>query len=126
MGAPEKPLTYWQSLAVAADQGDLFLDAEAAAECSSACSDYIARLVLHQTKAKSLADIRGWGDFDSGRTIRKIYAEKAVGGENNMVDVLEGHIEVVRQMQAVFQKFFVDTGATDDGNATDLGQQGPK
>lgn len=126
MGNPESPTSYWNSLAIAADQGHLFLDSEAAANCSQACDEYIGQLRESIAKAKVLAGIDGWGEFNSGKEIRKIYAAKAVGGPNSMVDVLEGHIDVVSEMQVVFQKFFVDTGAVDDANATELGQQEPQ
>lgn len=125
MGTPEDSVSYWQNLAIAADQGNLYLDPEAASACSRACDDYVGKLFARQEKAKELANIKGWGDFSSGQAVRTLYAEKAVGGPNNMVDVLQGHIDVVREMQVVFQKFFVDTGAMDDANATEVGQQGP-
>lgn len=125
MGNPGVPLTHWQTMAIAADRGHLYLNPEAAATCSAACDEYIKKLVGHQSKAKLLADVDGWGDFDSGQALRTIFSEKAVGGDNNMVDVLESHIQVVREMQIVFQKSFVSTGALDQRNAADLTQSGP-
>ncbi|MDJ0396043.1 hypothetical protein QMK17_22225 [Rhodococcus sp. G-MC3] len=122
---PSSPLTYWQSLAVAADRGQLFLNSEAAAACNKACEDYIDKLKLSKNKAGDLANADGWGEFESGKQIRKLFSEKAIGGKNNMVDVLQSHIDVVEQMQAVFRKFFVLTYATDSDNASDLQQHGP-
>lgn len=124
MSNPENSTTYWQSLAIAADQGQLFLDPEAATLCSQACDEYISKLIVRQRQAEALAEVDGWGEFDSGQALRRIYAEKAVGGENNMVDVLQGHIDVVLEMQAVFQKFFAGTESTDEGNATSISQSG--
>lgn len=109
--------TYWQSLAEAADHGDLFLNPDAARACSAACDNYIAKLITHKDKAQELANADGWGDFQMGTQIRTIFREKAAGGANNMVDVLESHIEVVREMQAVFQKFFTATTEVDQQNA---------
>ena len=126
MANPEPLATYWTSLAIAADSGELFLNSEAAAACSLACDDYIAKLKLHQTQARELADISGWGDFDSGKELQRIFSEKAAGGANNMVDVLQSHIDVVEEMKVVFAKFFSATEAADDVNATDLQAQGPK
>ncbi|MDJ0396035.1 hypothetical protein QMK17_22185 [Rhodococcus sp. G-MC3] len=126
MGNPEVPMTYWQSLAAAADRGELFLDPEVAAICSKSCTNYVAKLQESIASAKLLAGIDGWGEFQSGQALREIYAKKAVGGENNMVDVLQSHIDVVTEMQAVFKKFFVDTTVTDVGTAADIGQQIPK
>ncbi|MGB7236462.1 MAG: hypothetical protein WBD41_10815 [Rhodococcus sp. (in: high G+C Gram-positive bacteria)] len=42
-----------------------------------------------------------------------------------MVDVLESHIQVVREMQVVFRKFFASTEARDQENAADLTNSGP-
>ena len=117
-------LTYWQSLAVAADEGDLYLNEEAARMCSASCDAYIDRLREHQFTAKELANVTGWGDFDMGKQIAQVFSQKAVGGENNMVDVLQGHIEVVCQMQAVFKKFFTDTVARDEETASSF--EGPR
>lgn len=125
MGNPAQQPTYWQTMAMAADRGHLYLNPEAAAACSAACDDYIKKLVEHQSTAKLLADVDGWGDFDSGQALRKIFSEKAVGGSNNMVDVLESHIQVVREMQVVFRKFFASTEALDQENAADLTNSGP-
>ena len=126
MAIPEPPVSYWRSLAIAADSGHLFLNSEAAAACSLACDDYIARLKLHQTRARELVDVTGWGDFDSGKELARIFSEKAAGGEDNMVDVLQSHIDVVEEMKVVFGKFFAATEAADAANATDLQAQGPK
>ncbi|MCZ4277346.1 hypothetical protein [Rhodococcoides yunnanense] len=118
--------TYWQSLADAADQGHLFLNADAARACSQACSAYIEKLIDHQETAQSLAYIDGFGDFDSGQELRDLFAAKAVGGEDNMVDVLQSHIDVVREMQVVFKKFFDGTNAGDEDNAAGIAAQGPR
>ncbi|OZC49107.1 hypothetical protein CH289_18205 [Rhodococcus sp. RS1C4] len=124
MSNDAEPLTYWQSLAEAADNGHLYLNHEAARACSSSCDAYIDRLREHQFTAKQLGDVTGWGDFDMGKQIAQVFSQKAVGGENNMVDVLQGHIEVVRQMQAVFKKFFTDTVARDEETASSF--EGPR
>lgn len=119
------PTTYWQALAVAADEGQLYLEPEAAQSCFSACDTYITKLENHQRKARSLGSISGWGDFESGKQLREIFAAKAVGGDNNMVDVLQSHIDVVEEMKVVFGKFFAATTAVDDGNAIDVQAEGP-
>lgn len=118
--------TYWQSLAVAADQGSLYLDPETAQACSNACNDYIGKLINHKEQAKELANADGWGEFAMGQQFRQILRDKAVNGENNLVDVLESHLQVVREMQMVFNKFFTTAEAVDQDNASGLGQLGPK
>lgn len=126
MSDPNGPTTQWQALAVAADAGQLFLDAGAARECFSACNVYISQLRDHQEVAGGLVNIRGWGDFNSGLQLRDILAAKAVGGENNMVDVLQSHIDVVEEMKVVFAKFFTAYEDVDRSNAADLRADGPK
>ncbi|MGB2949896.1 hypothetical protein C5142_23075 [Rhodococcus sp. BGS-1C] len=126
MADSEAPLTYWQSLAVAADQGHLYLNPDAAAACSSACDTYLWKLRDSKARAVELAEIDGYGDFKSGQALRQIFADKAVGGEDNMVDVLQSHIDVVEQMQVVFNKFFTATDNVDDTNAANVRAQGSK
>lgn len=125
MGDPSNSLTYWQALARAADEGHLFLDAQAASACSAACDEYIGKLRGHQSKADELGNVSGWGDFASGKDYQRILSEKAVGGDNNMVDVLQSHIDVVEEMKSVFNKFFTATQAVDDATAAEVGAQGP-
>lgn len=120
-----EPTTYWQALAVAADGGQLYLNAEAAQACYSACNRYIEKLIQHQATATDLANASGWGDFDMGLELQAILAKKAVGGENNMVDVLQSHIDVVEEMKVVFSKFFTATNDVDEANAGGIKAQGP-
>lgn len=125
MGNPGEPQTYWQALAQAADRGQLYLNSEAAQECARACENYIDRLKVHRNTALDLAKADGWGEFQSGRELRTILRQKAVGGENNMVDVLQSHIDVVEEMKVVFNKFFTATNAVDDANAAGIKAEGP-
>lgn len=118
--------TYWQSLASAADGGQLYLNSDAAKACSEACDAYVVKLEEHKSTAMSLANVDGWGNFHMGQQFRDLIREKAVSGENNMVQVLDGHIQVVREMQMVFNKFFTTAEAVDQDNASGLGQLGPK
>lgn len=118
--------TYWQALADAADRGDLYLDPDAARACDSACTTYLQQLRDRQVEARDLAEVGGWGDFESGQQFRQILADKAVGGANNMVDALQSHIEVVLEMQAVFAKFFTSTTDTDYTTASEIGSNGPR
>lgn len=126
MENPEGVMTAWQALAAAADQGQLYLDANAAANCSLACDTYIEQLLGHKRQAMRLTDVDGWGEFEAGRDLRRIFREKSYGGNNSMVDVLQSHIDVVEEMKAVFAKFFVATKNVDQANAADLGSRGPK
>jgi hypothetical protein len=119
-------LTYWQNLANAVDSGNLYLNPTAAKKCNTLCAEYLARLDIHRKRAFELANVHGYGDFDSGKQLADMFSEKAVGGEDNMVDVLDSHIQVVKEMQAVFQKLFTATDDTDQSNSTAIGQVGPK
>ncbi|MEO7079432.1 MAG: hypothetical protein ABIY38_11125, partial [Rhodococcus sp. (in: high G+C Gram-positive bacteria)] len=77
-------------------------------------------------KAALLGNVRGMGEFPSGIALAKKFSLKAVGGENNLADVLQSHIDVVMAMQTVFRKFFDATADVDDSNAAVIGQDGPK
>ncbi|WP_020112957.1 hypothetical protein [Rhodococcus sp. 114MFTsu3.1] len=121
-----EPITYWKALAVAADRSELFLNEEAAQACFESCNEYIERLRAHQTAARNLQFVTGWGDFDMGLQLQDIFAKKAVGGENNMVDVLQSHIDVVEEMKVVFNKFFTSTHDVDKANAAGIEVEGPR
>lgn len=119
---------YWTDLAVAADEGDLYLNPAAAQACDSACANYIDKLIAHQRLARDLADVQGFGSLPSGVALAERFSKKAVDadGTNNLVDVLQSHIDVVMAMQAVFRKFFTDTENTDEQNASGISAQGPR
>ncbi|RRQ27359.1 hypothetical protein DK926_12745 [Rhodococcus sp. Eu-32] len=121
----EPGVTRWQALANAADNGQLYLNPDAAVSCSRACDEFLEKLVAHQAAARLLADVNGLGEFESGRALRVRFAQKAMGGANNLVDVLQSHIDVVTEMQIVFKKFFADTTAVDTRNSMAIDQNGP-
>ncbi|MDJ0362713.1 hypothetical protein [Rhodococcus sp. H29-C3] len=124
--APNSPIEYWNGLATAADDGHLLLDPAAARHCDAACTEYLATLKSNQESARMLGDVRGMGTFESGIALARKFSQKAVGGPNNLVDVLQSHIDVVTAMQAVFRKFFVTAEDVDEHNATSIGQHGPR
>ncbi|QCB52936.1 hypothetical protein E5720_16190 [Rhodococcus sp. PAMC28707] len=124
--ALESPIDYWNSLAIAADDGDLFLDPAAAQHCDKACTEYLSTLERNKTAAYRLENMEGMGPFESGIALARKFSQKAVGGPNNLVDVLQSHIDVVTAMQAVFRKFFVAAEDVDQQNAASIGQNGPR
>ena len=124
--ASNSPIEYWNGLATAADEGHLFLDPTAARQCDQACSVYLSNLETNQQAARKLGDVRGMGTFDSGIALARKFSQKAVGGPNNLVDVLQSHIDVVTAMQAVFRKFFVAAEDIDQQNAASIDQNGPR
>ncbi|WP_245865273.1 hypothetical protein [Rhodococcoides kyotonense] len=68
--------------------------------------------------------MNGLGTLPSGIALAQRFSEKAAGGPNNLVDVLQSHIDVVTAMQAVFQKFFDATTDTDQANASGIAAPG--
>ena len=117
--------TYWQNLARAADAGQLFLDESVARACNESCVAYIERLHQHRKSAFGLAKVQGYGDFEMGKQFAQILSDKAAGGQNSMVGVIDSHIQVVKEMQALFQKFFNHYSDTDADNASDVAQTFP-
>lgn len=117
--------TYWQSLAAAAESGQLYLDQDIARQCSDSCTTYLEKLDERREEAVRLADVQGYGDFEMGKQFAQILSEKAVGGQNSMVGVIDSHIQVVKEMQAVFQKFFDQYSDTEDATASDVAQTFP-
>ncbi|ORI21441.1 hypothetical protein [Rhodococcus sp. 1168] len=123
---PNSPIEYWNGLATAADDGQLFLDPAAARHCNNACNDYLSILKENQALAEMQGNVEGMGTFDSGIALARKFSQKAVGGPNSLVDVLQSHIDVVTAMQAVFRKFFHAAEDVDQQNATSIGRKGPR
>ncbi|RRQ28070.1 hypothetical protein DK926_09270 [Rhodococcus sp. Eu-32] len=126
MNPMDPAVAYWNSLSDAAESGQLYLSPEAARKCDYACTDFLSKLSDHQLEAGLLADVKGLGSLPSGISLATRFSEKAAGGPNNLVDVLQSHIDVVMAMQAVFRKFFTDTADTDRENASGISAQGPR
>ncbi|WP_186629439.1 hypothetical protein [Rhodococcus sp. BP22] len=124
--ALESPIAYWNDLATAADDGQLFLDPASAQHCDKACTEYLAILETNKDLAFKLGNVKGMGTFDSGIALARKFSLKAVDGPNNLVDVLQSHIDVVTAMQAVFRKFFDAAKDVDQQNATSIGRNGPR
>ncbi|OZC58607.1 hypothetical protein CH289_01435 [Rhodococcus sp. RS1C4] len=101
------------------------MDADTARQCNQSCVNYLDRLDRHRATARQLGKIDGYGDFEMGKQFAQILSEKAVGGQNSMVGVIDSHIQVVKEMQAVFQKFFDQYSDTDTDNASDVAQTFP-
>ncbi len=123
---PGSPIDYWNNLATAADEGNLFLDPAAAQHCDQACTEYLSTLESNKKLAHRLGSVKGMGTFDSGIALARKFSLKAVDGPNNLVDVLQGHIDIITAMQAVFRKFFDAAEDVDQQNATSIGQNGPR
>lgn len=119
--------SYWQNLVEATDSGDLYLNADVAQRCNAACEAFLAQLDAHITRVALLADADGdgYGSFASGMSLANVFASRAVSDGNSLVEVLQSHIQVVKEMQAVCRKFFVDYQDTEHSNSTAIGQAGP-
>ncbi len=118
------PLSYWGSLAAAADTGQLYLSLEFARECAAACDSHLAKLTDRQLDAKNLPRLSGYGDFTSGKHLAEILSDKMSGSGNSLVTVLHSHIDVVTEMQTLFAKFFTATQQIDDDSSADISQNG--
>nr|WP_296780942.1 hypothetical protein [Rhodococcus sp. (in: high G+C Gram-positive bacteria)] len=117
--------TYWSNLAAAADQGHLFLASEVARSCSLHCDGYLDKLRQRLEAVQAMPRAAGYGNFDSGTQLADFYSDRMSGGENSMAAVLQSHIDVVMEMQAVFNKFFTVTTDNDEANGADIVANGP-
>ncbi len=93
----------------------LYLNPESASTCFQACTACLEKLRAHKIEAAKLSDVQALGNFDSGIASQRLSPRKR-SGANNLVNVLQSHIDVVMQMQAVFQKFFTSTETVDPTN----------
>lgn len=117
--------TYWSNLAAAADQGHLFLVPEVARTCSVHCDGYLDKLRKRLEAVQAMPRTAGYGNFDSGNQLADFYSDRMSGGESSMATALQSHIDVVMEMQTVFNKFFTATIDTDQVNGADIGANGP-
>ncbi|WP_345345146.1 hypothetical protein [Rhodococcus olei] len=72
----------------------------------------------------SLSEVGGLGTFPSGVALAAKFGRKASGGAYPMDRALADHIEVVQQMQQVFEKIEAMYGAADESAAQGIASAG--
>lgn len=94
-----------------AENGALSLEADPAAfvALEKAMTERIRQLTLVQVQIRTVADQEAWGlgeaspELTSAQTLVRRFREKASGGPNNAVDVLQSHVVAADEMRTLFR-----------------------
>lgn len=115
-------LKEFQALAVDAGAGQLFLSGDAAAKAAKACQDRIDWLQSFANKAANLAWVSAFGYFGSAQALGKKFESLATGGpgSGSFEDIVQGHIDVVKQMKETFEKAGAAYEAADQATRDNL------
>ncbi|MEU6561748.1 hypothetical protein [Nocardia nova] len=121
-------LAAWQQFANQARSGELYLDDEAAArECLAACDKRLQDLAATKNLVTLTERVSGFGDFDMGHALEGGFLKQATGEPNSIDQVIQDHIDVVKNMREVMvQSIRIITGQDVDNagqiNASDTGR----
>ncbi|MET7772820.1 hypothetical protein [Nocardia sp. NPDC005366] len=89
----------WETFAQQTRSGDLYLDSEEVArECLTACENRLEDLRDMLTYAQYTQNVSGFGDFNMGDDLVKMFKGQATGEDNSIDKVIREHIEVVKDM----------------------------
>ncbi|RDI24030.1 hypothetical protein DEU38_111107 [Rhodococcus sp. AG1013] len=111
----------WQELVSAVDGGTLYLEPGVADACAGRCEDLMAALSEVRARAAGLSVVEGFGDqLPSGIALARKFGLKASGGDYPLEQAISDHIEVVREMQMVFQRIGAQYQAAEDANQQSL------
>ncbi|MEV6258193.1 hypothetical protein AB0L97_33555 [Nocardia sp. NPDC051911] len=109
----------WRVLAGQARAGELYLDAENAAYlCAKACDERLADLGRLLFSAQGAQNVSGFGDFTMAEGLAKKFLKQASGEPHSIDQVLQEHIETVKNMREVMAISFKRITGKDIENAT--------
>ncbi|MBF6145478.1 MULTISPECIES: hypothetical protein [Nocardia] len=114
-------LAAWQQQAAAARAGELYLDDEAVArECLAACNKRIDDLEQTAKLVQQVENVSGFGDFDMARQLEDKFKTQASGTDNSIAEVLQDHMETVKNMREVMAISLARLAGQDYTNASTL------
>ncbi|WP_280244478.1 hypothetical protein [Nocardia abscessus] len=111
----------WSGLASRARAGELFLDDENAAyHCAKACDQRIADLQGMRRFTAGAENVSGFGDFDMADKLVGKFLKQATGDPNSIDQIIQEHIETVKNMREVMAISFKRITGQDIENATQI------
>ncbi len=116
----------WTRLLDKANAGELLLDPEVGKGLDKVCDEHIDRLNTALEKTGTIADISGFGSFNSGQILQKKFAETASGTDRSLDTVIKQHIESVNTVKQVVAKAIANFVAQDQYHASQFAQVTPK
>lgn len=112
----------FQALAAEANQGRLFITGDAAQRAAAACQRRIDWLDDFKRRSGTLAYFEAFGYFGSAQALGKKFESLATGGpgSGSFEDIVQGHIDVAKQMKETFEKAGAAYEAADQATRDNL------
>ncbi|MGK8509866.1 hypothetical protein ACRS5S_18075 [Nocardia asiatica] len=111
----------WSRLADQARGGELYLDDENAAYyCAKACDQRISDLQEFVRLARATQNVSGFGDFDMADDLTKKFLKQSTGEPHSIDQVINEHVETVKNMREVMAISFKRITGQDIENATQI------
>ncbi|WP_181719178.1 hypothetical protein [Nocardia gipuzkoensis] len=111
----------WRRLADQARAGELYLDDELAAlQCFSACDKRLTEINELRVFARNAQNVSGFGDFDMADKLVGKFLKQATGDPNSIDQIIQEHIETVKNMREVMAISFKRITGQDIENATQI------
>ncbi|WP_067667219.1 hypothetical protein [Nocardia miyunensis] len=92
----------FDTLTKAAKGNYIRLEPQAAQDCAKLCGELITELNSAINNAKSLADVKGFGNIKNATDLAQRYDDRATGGDSSLQHSLTKHREVVSDMMETF------------------------
>ena len=93
----------WQAVPGHADAGELRLEDGVAESCVRACDTFLIQLRHLKDNSQWMSTKSAYGILESAQTLGAKFEQKALG-KGGFRDVVDQHIEVVKQMRDLFEK----------------------
>ncbi|WP_159920705.1 MULTISPECIES: hypothetical protein [Nocardia] len=111
----------WRRLADQARSGELYLDNEQAAlQCFSACDQRLTEINELRVFARNAQNVSGFGDFDMVDKLVGKFLKQATGDPNSIDQIIQEHIETVKNMREVMAISFKRITGKDIENAAPI------
>ncbi|MGK8489860.1 hypothetical protein [Nocardia asiatica] len=111
----------WRRLVDEARAGELYLDdANAASLCVTACDQRLDSLLKLLAVARNAQNVTGFGDFAMAADLVKKFSKQATGEDHSIDQVINEHIETVKNMREVMAISFKRITGQDVENATQI------
>ncbi|GAB2639964.1 hypothetical protein ACWDYH_08880 [Nocardia goodfellowii] len=89
-------------LTKAAEGKHIRLEPNAAQDCAKLCSDMVTQLNSAINNAKTLGNVKGFGDLPDATALAQRYSDRATNGDSSLEYALKKHVEVVNDMMDTF------------------------
>ncbi|MEV4129247.1 hypothetical protein [Nocardia sp. NPDC049707] len=116
----------WTKLLDKANAGELSLDPEVGKGLDKVCDDHLDRLNTVLDKIGVIADISGFGSFNSGKILEKKFSETAAGSDRSLDTVIKQHIDSVETVKQVVAQAIANFVAQDEYHAHQFKQVTPE